>query len=153
MKSTRQTFFSTNLPPEEIAAILRRIEENMTQRAAIVGQAIDTNTVTALLPDWQELNGLLQALREQQAPFFVVHGRKPADLLRLALNVPIRIFGYKQARFNKQLLNLLEEVLVSVQTVRWKIAQQEVEIEALRGELKMLVALLTERTHSTDASK
>lgn len=125
----------------------------MTQRAAIVGQAIDTNTVTALLPDWQELNGLLQALREQQAPFFVVHGRKPADLLRLALNVPIRIFGYKQARFNTQLLNLLEEVLVSVQTVRWKIAQQEVETAALRGELHMLVVSLTESTHSTDASK
>lgn len=147
-----QSFFSADLSTEEIAAILRRIEENITQRAPVEGYTYHSNLATELLPDWQELVGHLQALREQQAPFFVVHGRKPADLLRLALNIPIRIFGYKQARFNIQLLNLLEKVLLSTQAMRLKIAKQEAEMEALRSELRLLITVLKQDVYPTDTS-
>jgi hypothetical protein len=119
--STLTTFFSSNLNQVELEQILQRIDENLALRPILRHQDTDPAGASTAsppsLPDLGEFAMLLQRLRMMRAPLFVVKGSDPRNQLKRLLNLPIRVFGRRQTRFNNELLDALTALLTDMQGI------------------------------------
>jgi hypothetical protein len=84
------------------------------------------------LPELETLDARIRRLRQMRAPLFVVSGWRPQEILRRALNLPIAALGYKQRRFNEELLDTLEVALDVIADLRQHLERQEQELTALK---------------------
>jgi hypothetical protein len=110
-----------HIEPQELARLLRRVEENLATRPLLVRDA------KSGLPT---IHDLLQQLHTMHAPLYVANGYRAADLLKRALNLPIRLFGRKQARFNQDLLDLLGLMLIQIQALHRHTEQLQQRLDA-----------------------
>lgn len=138
-------FFSAGLDHTELEQILRRIDENLALRPILNQPAADTaglaDTAMPALPDWGDIGVRLQELHGMQAPLFVIKGRGLPDLLKRALNLPIRIFGRKQLRHNREQLELIERLLAQIQGLRQHAQAQAAELARVRATAQQLPTL------------
>ncbi len=106
MGKSRGTAFRIRLPDDELETVLQRVEENLALRPVLDPEP------PAAEPEgpFDGLRARLAALRALRAPYFVLGGRVPGAVAAV-LNLPLRVFGRKQRRFNEDLLRLLEQWL------------------------------------------
>ncbi len=117
-----QSFVESDLDPAELEEILRRIDENLELRPllnrSLHPTGVDGSAGAPPLPETGDFAWRLQNLKNLRAPLFVVYGRGLRDRLKQALNLPIKLFGRKQILFNRDLLEMLQMLLVFLQDVR-----------------------------------
>lgn len=127
----------TRRPPElsgqELAQMMRAVDERLAEQLPAPG-APPVAGVLPPLPALEVLDARVRRLRQMRAPLFAVSGWRPSELLRRALNLPIAAFGYKQRRFNEELVDALELALDVIADLRLHLERQEQEIRALRSE-------------------
>jgi predicted SAM-dependent methyltransferase len=111
--SPKPAFFSTSLDQQELERILRRIDENLALRPLL--READQGAPGGQVP--LDLVERLQSLLSMHAPLFVIKGRNLPNLVKWLINLPIRVFGYKQIMFNRELLELLAPMLALLQQV------------------------------------
>jgi hypothetical protein len=101
------------LRPDEIAAILRQVDEALAQ--AEISELEEGMRATGRslgllppVPDTSPLRPELDALRAMRAPYYLSQGSLLPRLLKRLANIPIRLTGSKQAIFNEKLAQLLD---------------------------------------------
>ena len=119
--SISQPFFSTDLEQDALEQILQRIDENLALRP-LLQQPPHHQESTELvsppcLPDLSHVPFRLRRMREIQAPIFLTQGGGLVTLIKRLLNLPIRLFGHKQIGFNRDLLDVLDMMIVRLQTL------------------------------------
>ena len=124
---SRNGFFTANLAQDELEYILRRIDENLALRPLFRQRVDDAMAVTPpntppVLPDLGDLSWHVQELHHMQAPLFVIKGRDMRNQLKRLLNLPIRIFGHKQVRFNRELLEVVGLISAQLEGLHWQAA-------------------------------
>lgn len=108
------------IAPEELEQILRRIDENLARSQllsepdATYGESGDIGA-PPMLPDVGELSWRLEELRYMRAPLFVIKGRDWRNQIKRLMNLPIRILSFKQISFNRQILELIDQMLAPIQ--------------------------------------
>jgi predicted SAM-dependent methyltransferase len=121
-ESSEQTFFQTSLPPEEVEQILRRIDENLALRPLFheQGEQAESPAIGSPppFPNFAGMFQRIQALQGMQAPFFAIKGHALQRLVRRGLNAPIKVFGHKQASFNRDLLDAVNALVTQLQGLR-----------------------------------
>jgi hypothetical protein len=115
LHQTRTRHPTNALSPEQIRQILARLDENLWQDPIYrnpvriaphpVIEGSELSAVTS------ELRRRLKKLHSMQAPLFVVKGRDFSNQVKWLLNLPLRLFGSKQIRFNNELLEMLELIV------------------------------------------
>jgi hypothetical protein len=98
---------------DELEHILQRVDENLTMSPVLseAHEEIDSSTILPI----SDLFGRLQELKQMRAPLFVIKGRDVRNQLKRLLNLPIRVLGHKQIRFNRDILELLTLLVTSLQ--------------------------------------
>ena len=138
MTSHQEAFFSSSdFNPEEVNDILERIDQNLATRMA--ARAPDPQTAPStlpVLPDTSALDHHFREVKRSTAPLFTVTGRSPKQLLRRVLNMPIKVFGYKQRHFNGELIHLLEHMVAQIYSLRGAFGQ----IKDLHEQIRSLSA-------------
>lgn len=138
--SVSKDFSSMHLKPEELEEILRRIDENLALRPLMHGNSSITEPSTTLggssVPtDLSDLYCKLERIRHAQAPFFVIKGNWLHKLLRHLLNLPIRVFGKKQAFFDREALELLGLITTQLQSLHEEVSGHGTQRQRLRQEV------------------
>src|SRR5262245_50351688 len=107
------SFFETQLPPDELEHILSRIEENLAFRQILKKSTKSSGSSRfSPVPSIDSLETRLQALEALKAPLFRPEESQGVGVwFRRILNLPLRLFGYKQSQFNTNLLALIEEMI------------------------------------------
>jgi predicted SAM-dependent methyltransferase len=110
--ATNRTFFDGALDQDELERILQRIDENLALRPLLHNQLDDPASAEIAgapppLPSVADVPSRLHRLHMMRAPLFAIKGRSLRDQLKRLLNLPIRLFGHRQTRFNQELLELL----------------------------------------------
>jgi hypothetical protein len=118
--SSKSSFPIADLPEHEINDILRRADDHLEQHPLLQVRSLSSASIADL--SWR-----LQNLYFMQAPLFVVKGNGFREQIRRILNLPIRAFGYKQIRFNDELLELVGLMLVQLQEIRLQ-AESSIQI-------------------------
>ena len=116
------------MEPAELERILGRIDENLLLRP-VSGEA--DLTPDTWLSRLEGLQARIQALRALRAPLFVLGGPVLSKLAALS-NVPCRLFGRKQIRFNRELLDALDSAISLLADREEQFAVMQVELERLR---------------------
>ncbi|HEU4329333.1 MAG TPA: hypothetical protein VFS21_39710 [Roseiflexaceae bacterium] len=111
-------FVESDLDPAELEQILRRIDENLELRPLLNAAQHQAGAGEPPLPETGDFAWRLQNLQNLRAPLFAIYGRGLRDRVKQALNLPIKLFGRKQIVFNRDLLELLQVMLVFMQDVR-----------------------------------
>ncbi|MFO7167188.1 MAG: hypothetical protein DIU80_004085 [Chloroflexota bacterium] len=108
-----QPLVSSSLAPEELDALLRRIDENLELRSVLRSNTTATNPTVAppALPDLTPRFGQLELLRRLGELLYVHTGSLLPDLGRRFLNLPIKIFARKQIFYNRELNSMLTALL------------------------------------------
>lgn len=125
------------LDPAELERILRRIDENLAHAPLLPAAGAPVATAGEPLADLGDLPERIQELHRMQAPLFVVQGRLLPRLAKRLLNLPIRVFGYKQRSFNRTLVDTLGMLLGQIHELRQhvEVLQQRVaRLEQAAGE-------------------
>jgi hypothetical protein len=114
MKNDSASFFEADLPPDELEQILYRIEENLAFRQILKTQASALETVPLFpIPSLADFESRLQQLKALKAPLFRPEETQGGSALaRRILNLPLRLFGFKQQQFNDELLALLADTVL-----------------------------------------
>ncbi|MGH9161084.1 MAG: hypothetical protein ACRD2X_14005 [Vicinamibacteraceae bacterium] len=123
---------SEALSPEELEEILRRIDENLELRPLLLSseepdQPLGEEAVLVPLPELGDLPTRIQTVRAFNAPYFLVREGGIRRWLRHLLNLPLRLFGHKQAVFNMHALDALEQLTAQVLALRHRSEQQAAE--------------------------
>jgi hypothetical protein len=102
-----------HLSLDELEHILQRVDENLTMSPVLreSHEEVDSSTILPI----SDLFGRLQELNQMRAPLFVIKGRDVRNQLKRLLNLPIRVLGHKQIRFNRDILELLTLLVTSLQ--------------------------------------
>ena len=156
--SSDQPLFSAELNPAELEEILRRIDENLALRPILPGQPTGESgleTAAPPLPGWPDLAWRLQEIRQRQSPYFVVNGPDLANQLRRLLNLPLRVFGRKQAYFNGEALDVLGEIVAQLQALRAQAeyhARVAQDLAQLRERVSALEAQLAKQPPSPEST-
>ncbi len=108
--SGKSDFSTANLSQQEINDILRRADKHLEQHPLLSVSSLSSATIADL--SWR-----LQNLYFMQAPLFLVKGNSLREQIKRILNLPIRVFGYKQIRFNHELLELVGLMLIQIQEI------------------------------------
>jgi hypothetical protein len=126
----------THRPPElksaELADIMQAVDAHLADHAPRVATQASQSTLPPL-PELETLDARIRRLRQMRAPLFVVSGWRPQEIVRRALNLPIAALGYKQRRFNEELLDTLEVALDVIADLRQHIERQQQELESLKN--------------------
>lgn len=141
-KSARSALgIDADLPPGEVERILKRIEENLAFRK-VLKDAGSPATEPPPLPPVAGFDERHQRLRRLNAPFFVPEGSGLSALFRRLLNLPLRVFGHKQAQFNEQSIDLTTQLVASFHQAlteqRNALIALSKDVEALRQEIRDL---------------
>jgi len=138
--SSKPDFPIADLPQHEINDILRRADEHLEQHPLLHAPSLLSAPITDL--SWK-----LQNLYFMQAPLFVVKGNGLREQIKRILNLPIRVFGYKQIRFNHELLELVGLMLVQLQEIRLQ-AESSIHINQV-GEQRQDTLQMSSRPHDS----
>jgi predicted nucleic acid-binding Zn-ribbon protein len=127
-------FSSDALSPEALEEILRRIDENLELRPLLLASdsaatqpRSDEDLVLAPLPEMTDLSGRIHAVRSFNAPYFLVQERGLRGFVKRLINLPLRLFGYKQALFNSHALDMLALIALQLQALRHRSEQHAAE--------------------------
>lgn len=114
-------FFEADVPQDEVERILARIRQNLLLHAPdeTVGEETDARRwgLPVSLPRLPEIAVHLKELRVLRDTFTAGMPARPAGVVAFLLNLPFRLFGRKQMRFDDQLLALLQAQLETLQAV------------------------------------
>lgn len=142
VNQTSKSFFSTEtLSPQDLEEILGRIDENLELRPLLAaGEPIaadsDEEVALAPLPDLGDLSGRIHSVRSFNAPYFLIHESGLRGWLKRLVNLPLRVFGYKQALFNSHVLDMLDLLAIQVQALRHRSEAQAREERQQRRRLR-----------------
>jgi hypothetical protein len=139
----RKKFPSEALSYEQIQQILVRSDENLRRDPIYRQPASITAQPSGEMPNpaaaMSELHHRLKELYAMEAPLFVIKGNDFANQLRRVLNLPIRLFGSKQVRFNHEVLETIELLVVQLHLIH----QLTITTEDLQRVVKQLEEELT----------
>ena len=138
--SSKLDFSIADLPQREINDILRRADEHLEQHPLLHASSLSSVPIADL--SWR-----LQNLYFMQAPLFVIKGNSLKEQIKRVLNLPIRVFGYKQIRFNHELLELVGLMLVQLQEIRLQ-AESSIHINRV-GEQQQDTLQMSSRPHDS----
>jgi predicted SAM-dependent methyltransferase len=120
--TSAQSFFTVHIDDAEIERILSRIDENLALRTILPHRELASDGSTPSdappPPDFYALQEQLEQLHRLNAPLFASAGLSLGSLARKAMNLPLQIFGRKQLAFNRQFLQLFNDLLTQLQHVR-----------------------------------
>jgi predicted SAM-dependent methyltransferase len=154
MQPDMKAFWSSNLKPEEVEEILRRIDENLALGPIIAGNSNRMEAAnlgeSPTLPDLPNLLGKLQEVRQAEAPFFVIKGQWLHRLMRRVLNLPMRVFGQKQAFFSREVLDLLHLMTSQLQNLHQHAQYQLAEVGGQASQLQNLQYEVRKQRKSID---
>jgi len=121
VQQPERAFFTSDLDPEEIDRIIGIIEQNLRFRQSLTTRT--EATFSAGLPrlpgvaaPFSEIESRLQRLHSEYAwaPLFVAGGRDPRGVVKRLLNLPLRVFGRRQIRFNREVSALLADITLAL---------------------------------------
>ena len=130
-------FFSADLPEAELEQILQRVDENLEFRSMLREHGPASSSPgegSRTGPVREEMNPHRQrvrALRSMQAPLFVLGGFFLSRIAWLC-NLPIRVIGRKQIRFNAELLDAIEAMATDLDYLHRWIAQVSADQKAMQ---------------------
>ena len=137
-------FFAGGLDPQEVERLLVRIDENIGLRPLLAGNASSDRLPVdglASLPapaPIEDLGWLVEEIRRKQAPFFVAPGYSLASLFKKILNLPLIVFGRKQALFDREVLDLAGRLSVQATSQAAHLHALYAHTETLGGEVNRL---------------
>lgn len=146
-RTTSPAFFQANMPPQEIEEILRRIDENLALRPLLANEpSVSPASGADLLPppglpEAANLQWHIEEVKRRDAPFFFTGGTGPARWARRLLNLPIKVFGRKQAYFNREILAALSQMASQLTHLRRQAEYQAQLYEGLQRATARLTAL------------
>lgn len=120
--------FDSAAPSEELQEILRRIDENLELRPLLrdmapLGEALSDEAPGAPpgLPDLVDLPERLQRLRALRAPYFLTAGNGIGAWVKRLLNLPLRIYGFKQHLHNQIQVDAVDLLFDQVRALRQRV--------------------------------
>ncbi|HKZ87509.1 MAG TPA: hypothetical protein VJ793_28110 [Anaerolineae bacterium] len=122
----------------DLEEILRRLDENLARRPVVPERQMD---------DLNSLSHRVQSLYFMQAPLFAVKERGPWGWLKRLLNLPIRLFGHKQIRFNRETLEVIRSMLAYLQALEAQakeMARLDRELNQLQEQMQILMTRLNQ---------
>jgi predicted SAM-dependent methyltransferase len=149
--------FRASLPPQEVEAILRRIDENLALRPLLANE-LSPSTVNGVdlppppgVPEAPNLQWHVEEVKRRDAPFFFTGGTGLARWVRRLLNLPIKVFGRKQAYFNREILAALSQMAAQLTHLRRQAEYQAQLYEGLQKATARLASLEQRLMESSQA--
>jgi hypothetical protein len=132
-----------SLSPDALEQLLQRIDENLELRPLLLAddrptERVDEELMLAALPDMGDISARLHSVRAFNAPYFLTRETGLRGLLKKILNLPLRVFGYKQAVFNGHALDILEALAIQAHALRHRSEQLAMEARQQRRWLHTL---------------
>ncbi|MDD4734573.1 MAG: methyltransferase domain-containing protein [Kiritimatiellae bacterium] len=121
-EQSTHTFFDIKRDGQELADILRKIDENLL-RVPVSGDEASARAALQRFdppcdpPDAAPLRQLVGGLRSLHAPYFVLGGRLLSKIAYL-MNIPLFFFGKKQEQFNKHIADTLDALIHQTEHMR-----------------------------------
>ncbi|MDD5367989.1 MAG: hypothetical protein PHQ40_02795 [Anaerolineaceae bacterium] len=118
MSASNSPFFDANFDYSEIAQILEKIDNNIRFREELF-KPDENEAFTDELPppspvSIPDVGNRVSENKNYHAPYFISNTRSLSSLVKLLLNLPIKLFGRKQHYFNREVLDMLASLNVAV---------------------------------------
>ena len=132
------SFFGSPTGQRELSEILRVIDDHL-EGGALASSERDAGAAPST-PTWPpeslDLSERLNAMRAMHAPLFVPTGRDWRSLVKRFLNVPIRVFGWRQLHFNALLVEVLGLLVAELRALRQHVEEVRRLHQALQDRLR-----------------
>ena len=115
---------------DKLEELFQRIHDNVYSHSLLSEQT----TLPSFPPDLLER---ITALRQAQAPYYVVSGNPLTRLIKKAHNLVLKLFGRKQAYYNNLTLDLLESMAAFLQALQEHNKTQASRIESLTKQVML----------------
>ena len=115
---------------EKLEEIFQRIHDNVYSHSLLSDQM----KLPSFPPDLFER---ITAIRQAQAPYYVVSGNPLARLVKKVHNLVLGLFGRKQAYYNNLTLDLLESMTAFLQALQEYNKTQASRIESLTRQVTL----------------
>jgi len=115
---------------EKLEEIFQRIHDNVYSQSLLSDQM----KLPSFPPDLFER---ITAIRQAQAPYYVVSGSPLTRLIKRVHNLVLKLFGRKQAYYNELALDLLESLTVILQALQEYNKTQASRIESLTRQVTL----------------
>lgn len=147
--TSSQSFGSVT--PDDLEEIFQQIHDNVHLHPIMSNQKNALSDVIAqmdtLLPPTPppDLLEKIAAIRNAQAPYYVVSGNPVARLIKRLHNLVLKVFGRKQAYYNALTLDLLESMVSYLHALQEHSKAQSSLIEALTQQVILQTEQLAAR--------
>jgi hypothetical protein len=115
---------------DKLEELFQRIHDNVYSHSLLSDQP----KLPSFTPDLLER---ITALRNSQAPYYVVSGNPLTRLVKKVHNLVLKLFGRKQAYYNNLNLDLLESTTVFLQALQEHNKTQASRIESLTRQVML----------------
>jgi hypothetical protein len=115
---------------DQLEEIFQRIHDNVYSHSLLSGQP----KLPSFPPDLLER---ITALRNAQAPYYVVNGNPLTRVIKQVHNLVLKLFGRKQAYYNELTLDLLESMAAFLQASQEHNKTQASRIESLTKQVML----------------
>lgn len=115
---------------DKLEEIFQRIHDNVYSHSLLSDQM----KLPSFPPDLFER---ITAIRQAQAPYYVVSGNPLTRLIKKVHNLVLRLFGRKQAYYNDLTLDLLESMTAFLQALQEYNKTQASRIESLTRQVTL----------------